>query len=117
MLQQLARTGPRLMVQLKAPLQKRLRVRRDIARNGRRGIAHADLEYRLHLVELRPGVLAREHLDDEAADGPDVGFLGVGGLFDDFGRHPEDGTLEGGTVKAVAGHQVCEGRLVYVERE
>ena len=98
MLQQLARAGSRLMIQLETPLQERLRVRIDIPRNGRGSVTGADLEDGLHLVELCPGVLAREHLYDETADGPDVGFLGVGGLFDYFGRHPEDGTLEGGTV-------------------
>jgi hypothetical protein len=31
---------------------------------------------------------ASEHLDDEAAEGPDVGFAGVRGLLDDLGSHP-----------------------------
>ena len=47
-----------------------------------------DLEHDLHLVQLTPGLLACEHLDDEAADGPDVGFEGVGGLTDNLGSHP-----------------------------
>lgn len=93
MLQQLARARSGIMVQLETPLQEALRVHGDVARNGRRGVARADFEYGLHLVEQRPGVVAREHLDYETADGPDVGFLGVGRLFDYFGRHPEDGTL------------------------
>ena len=98
MLQQLARAGSRLMIQLETPLQERLRIRRDVARDGRRSVTGADLEDGLHLVELCPRVLAREHLDDEAAYGPDVRFLCVGGLLDDFGGHPEDGALEGGAV-------------------
>ena len=92
MLEQLGRRRARLMVDLKRPRQKVLRLRRDIRRD-RGARLGADLEDGLHLRELRPGVLACEHLDDEAADGPDVGFDGVPGLFDYFGRHPEDGAL------------------------
>ena len=47
-----------------------------------------DLEHDLHLVELTPGLLACEHLDDETADRPDVGLEGVGGLTDNLGSHP-----------------------------
>lgn len=47
-------------------------------------------------------MLAREHLDDEAADGPDVGLGAVRGLLDDLGGHPEDRALQRWPVRAVA---------------
>ena len=47
-----------------------------------------DLEHDLHLVEPAPGPLAGEHLDDKAADAPDVGLGRVSRLLADLGRHP-----------------------------
>lgn len=56
--------------------------------------SETDLEHDLHLVESAPGLLTGEHLHNEASDGPDVGFEGVGGLTDDFGGHPCEGKDE-----------------------
>ena len=56
----------------------------------------------MQLAAIREGMCSCEHFDDEAAEGPDVCFAGVGGLFDNFGGHPEDGALEGGAVDVAA---------------
>lgn len=77
------------------------------SRRGRRKDGRTHAEDGLHLGEVRPGVCAREHLDDEAAEGPDVGFGRVRGLLDDFGRHPVDGALKRGPMHLGAGEQVC----------
>jgi hypothetical protein len=52
------------------------------------------LEDGLHLVELSPGMLSREHLNDQAPNTPYVGLLSICDLFDDFGSHPIDRALE-----------------------
>ena len=62
----------------------------------------SNLENRLQLTAIRERVCSCEHFYDEAAERPDVCFTGVGGLFDDFGGHPEDGALEGGAVDVAA---------------
>ena len=41
---------------------------------------------------------ACEHLYNQTSQGPNIRFSGVAGLFDDFGCHPEDASLEGGAV-------------------
>lgn len=51
-------------------------------------------------------MLAREHLDDEAADAPDIGFEGVRLLLHDLGRHPEHRALQGRPVCAVTREQI-----------
>ena len=40
------------------------------------------------ILELGPGRLASSHLDESAADGPDVSLAAVASLLDDLGRHP-----------------------------
>lgn len=47
------------------------------------------LEDGLHLVQLRVWVFTSEHLDNQAPDTPNVRLFGIGGLFNDFRRHPE----------------------------
>lgn len=88
--QQLIRTRPLLMIILKRHRQKRLPLLARVLGRARFRAAVADLEDGLELVEVGEGVRAREHLHDEAAEGPDVRFAGVGSLFDDLGGHPED---------------------------
>ena len=51
----------------------------------------------------------REHLDDQTPQGPDIRFPRIGRLLDDFRGHPEDGTLQGGTVDVAALGRVEEG--------
>ena len=70
----------------------------------RRSITH--LEDGLHLRELRPGVLAGEHLNDKAAHAPDVCFLGMPSLFHHFRGHPEDRSLERWTVHSVSDEEI-----------
>ena len=43
-----------------------------VVRDGRRGFGAADLEDGLQLRAIRERVLARHHLDDQAAQGPNV---------------------------------------------
>lgn len=93
--QQLGRSWPLLVLDFERALQELLRlgaaafgkVRTSICRAP--GAAAANLEDRLQLRAIRVWVGARHHLDDQAAERPDVGFLGVRRLADDFGRHPE----------------------------
>lgn len=56
--------------------------------------ACANLENGLELCTVGMWVTARHHLDYQAAERPDVGFLGVRSLTHDFGCHPEHGTLK-----------------------
>ena len=52
------------------------------------------LEDGLHLGELSPRVFTSQHLNYQTTHTPDVSFLRIGGLLDDFRRHPEDRTLK-----------------------
>ena len=74
------------------------------------------LEDGLHLVELSPGMLSREHLDDQATDAPYISLLRVCDLFDDFWSHPIDGALEGRTVKAIPWHEILQNVTVIPRR-
>jgi hypothetical protein len=47
----------------------------------------------LHLGELREWVLAREHLDNETAETPNICLACVRSLLDNLGGHPEYGAL------------------------
>jgi hypothetical protein len=62
----------------------------------------------LHLCQVWPWMFSRQHLYDETPYAPDVGLFRIRRLFDDLGRHPEDGTLERGSVETHIGQQVCE---------
>lgn len=90
-----------LVLDLERSLQELRGLRAAAVRQVRAGVAGvagaaaADLEDGLQLRAVRVRVAAGHHLDDQAAEGPDVGLLGVGGLAHDLGRHPEDGALEG----------------------
>lgn len=101
MLQQLIRVGSHLMLRLERLLQEVFALGRDV-RGYRRFRGGPDLEDGLHLVERRIRMVAREHLDDEAPDAPDICFARVAYLLDDFGRHPVDGALQGRTMSACA---------------
>ena len=78
---------------------------------GRRraGLVAADGENGLQLTAVGEGVGADEHLDDETAQTPDIGFLGVGRLPHDFGCHPVDTALQGRTVDMAAAAAACSG--------
>ena len=65
------------------------------------------LEDSLHLGQMRPWVLSGEHLDDQAANTPDIGLERVRLLLDDLRRHPEHGALKRWTVCTVARKQIC----------
>jgi hypothetical protein len=103
------------MVELEAQIQEVLSVSRYVRGDGRLRTGGTDLdrmsatkgemvicgpylEDGLHLVELGPGVLSCEHLDDQTTDAPYISLLSVCDLSDDFGSHPIDGALEGRTV-------------------
>ena len=64
-----------------------------------------DAEDRLHLRQIRPGMRARQHLDDETTERPDVGFARVRSLFHDFGRHPVHRSLQRRSMRA--SEQIC----------
>lgn len=78
----------------------------------RKRVIVTHLEYRLHLIQLRPRMLAGEHLDDETAYTPNVCLLRVCSLFDDLWGHPEDRTLQRRSMEAVAGHEVYKHRNI-----
>lgn len=69
-------------------------------------VTEAYLEDGLHLRELRPGMFACQHLDNKATDTPDVGFLRICGLLDDFRCHPEHRSLQRRPVCSVTREQV-----------
>lgn len=62
----------------------------------------------LHLCQIRPRMLSRQHLYHQTTHAPDVGLFRIRRLFDHLGRHPEDGTLERGSVETHIRQQVCE---------
>lgn len=70
----------------------------NVSHRRRNGYMWEYLEDGLHLVELSPGVLSCEHLDDQTTDAPYISLLGVCDLSDHLGSHPIDGALEGRTV-------------------
>ena len=75
-------------------------------RTIRAGWAVTYLEDGLHLRELRPGMFACQHLDNKATDTPDVGFLRICCLLDDFRCHPEHRSLQRRPVCSVTREQV-----------
>lgn len=52
------------------------------------------LEDGLHLGQLRPWMFAREHLDDETSNAPNVRRARVRLLLYHFGRHPKYRALQ-----------------------
>lgn len=64
------------------------------------------LEDGLHLGELGPWMLTRQHLYHQAPDTPDISFASVSSLFHHFRCHPEDGTLKRGSMCSVPRHEV-----------
>jgi len=90
------------VINFKRHLQKRLPLLAGIIRRRGLGARVPDLEDRLQLAAVGEGVRAREHFHNQAAQGPDVGFAGVGSLLDDLGGHPEDGALQAGAVDVAA---------------
>lgn len=118
-LEQLGGGRAGFVVQLEGLLEEIISFGRNVRRDGRfRGradlrrakLAYARhkgdgrgvyLEDSLHLRELCPGMLACQHLDNEAADTPDIGFLRVRCLLDHFRCHPEHGSLQRGPVGSV----------------
>lgn len=58
-------------------------------KRDRSSATNTDLEDGLHLSQLRPGMLACQHLDDQTTHAPNVCFGGVACLFDDLGCHPK----------------------------
>lgn len=80
------------MINSESLFEEILCLRRDITRDSG-GSRRPNPEYSLHLCELGPWVFAREHLDDQTADTPNVSFMRVSTLLDDFGGHPEYRTL------------------------
>lgn len=66
-----------------------------------------------HLVAaLRPGRLRGQHLDDGAADGPDVGRPPVPVLPDDLRRHPVGGAPQAARDVGVCGRGTAAGQGV-----
>lgn len=51
-------------------------------------------------------MFARKHLDYQASYTPDVGFEGVGALFDYFRSHPENGALQRRSMHPIAGEEI-----------
>ena len=93
--QQLIRSRPLLVFDLKRSLEEHAHLFARSAGDIRSCLpATSDLEDGLQLSAIWVRMRAGHHLDYQAAQRPDVGFAGVGCLLDDFGRHPEDGTLE-----------------------
>lgn len=67
----------------------------SVVGDRRAGIATAtNLEDGLQLCQAWMRMTTREHLNDEAAQRPNVGFAGICCLTDDFRCHPEDRALE-----------------------
>ena len=97
MLEQLIGIGPQVVIDLERFVQEVDRLRRDEIRQGRLG-GRTNLEKRLHLIEICPGVGAADHLHNQASKTPNIGFASVRRLLDDFGRHPEHAALQGGAV-------------------
>lgn len=94
---------------LKEPIYKQTRGGRQTPTRALEQSNYAKNEYLedgLHLVELSPGMLSREHLNDQAPDAPYVGLLRIRNLFDDFGSHPIDRALERRTMQAIPWHEV-----------
>lgn len=99
MLQQLRGRGALLRVAIKAPFQKidaglaELLRGRELRRVALRNVVH-DGPF---VVEGGPGPAAGRHLEDDAAEGPDVDGAGAPGVlaFDDFGRHVHWGAGHG----------------------
>ena len=52
-------------------------------------------------------MVAREHLNDEAPDAPDIGFARVSDLLDHLGRHPVYRALQGGSMHACTTAEEC----------
>ena len=111
-LQEVGSGGTELVVELERELEEVDSLGRDIGRDGGFRLGGADLEDGLHLGELWPRVFASQHLDDQAANTPDIRFERVCLLLYDLWRHPEDGALEGWAVCAVAREQVCGDGIV-----
>jgi len=97
---------PNFMVELEAQVQEVLGVSRYVRGDGRLRTEGTNLEDCLHLVELSPGMLSCEHLDNQATDAPYISLFRVCDLFDNFWSHPIDGALEGRTVKAIPWHEI-----------
>ena len=66
------------------------------------------LEDGLHLVELSPRMLSCKHLDDQAPNAPYISLLRVRNLFDNFGGHPINRTLERRTVQSISWHEIFQ---------
>lgn len=86
------------LLDLKRLLQEGLGLRGSLFRDGGTTPGTTDLEDGLQLRAIWEGVGPGHHLDNEAAEGPDVGLAGIRGLLDDLRGHPEHGSLQRRTV-------------------
>src|ERR1051326_4909622 len=83
--QQLIRAWAFLVINLKRSAKEALRLLARVIRDRRACISAAtDFEDRLKLRAVGMWVAAREHLNNEASQTPDICFSSIGSLADDF---------------------------------
>lgn len=93
--QELGSTGSFLVIDEEGLGQERAGVGAGILRDRWAGVTtSADLENGLKLGAVGMRMASSKHLNDETAEGPNVGLAGISGLTNNFRSHPKDGTLE-----------------------
>ena len=90
------------MIDDKTPATKLFQLdTRTVGHRRTRVTTPANLKNGLKLGTIRVGVGSGKHFDNEAANGPNVGFASVCRLPHHLGRHPENGALQRHALKAL----------------